>query len=102
MVSFEGFAAYARLDDAVLEVNSEAMTAQLCLDAAIAHAKSAGVPTDKLNGENNAKYELYIYAIALHYYDNRGFISPGNSYAGDEYTKRMMQAMRVELAAEGW
>lgn len=102
MVSYEGFTAYARLDDAVLAEGGEAMTAQLCLDAAISHARSAGIPTDKLDGENNAKYELYIYAIALHYYDNRGFATSSSSYSADEYTKRMMQAMRVELASEGW
>ena len=82
--------------------DGESGTAELCLRAAIDHARSAGIPVDRLNEENNAKYELYIYAIALHWFDNRGFSPPSQAYAGDEYTRRMMAQMRVELESEGW
>lgn len=100
-VSFEGFCAYGRIDVPTLDDGSEAFTAQLCLQAALDHAESAGIPVKRLTAENNAKFELYIYALALHWFDNRGFEASSQTFAGDEYTKRLMTRMRVELAAEG-
>lgn len=100
-VVLEGFYSYARISPSAQDEDGEAFTAQLCLQAALDHAKSAGIPVDRLTEENNAKFELYIYALALHWFDNRGFQSTSQSFAGDEYTKRLMTRMRVELAAEG-
>lgn len=100
-VSFDGFCAYGRISVPALEEDGESFAAQLCLTAALDHAKSAGIDVDRLTAENNAKFELYIYALALHWFDNRGFQSVSQTFAGDEYTKRIMTRMRVELAAEG-
>lgn len=100
-VSFEGFCAYGRISVPALEEDGEAFAAQLCLSAALDHAKSAGIPVDRLTETNNAKFELYIYALALHWFDNRGFESSSQTFAGDDYTKRVMTRMRVELAVEG-
>ena len=98
-VSFEGFCAYGRLGALALAEDGESFSAQLCLQAALDHAKSAGIRVEEM--QNSAKFELYIYALALHWYDNRGFTNSGQTFAGDEYTKRLMARMRVELAAEG-
>lgn len=100
-VSLEGFCAYARIGTPAAEEDGEAFAAQLCLSAALDHAKSAGIDVDTLEQNNNAKFELYIYALALHWFDNRGFQSSSQTFAGDDYTKRVMTRMRVELAAEG-
>lgn len=100
-VNFAGFVAYGRIPAAALDEDGEALVAELCLRAAVSHANSAGIPTDKLDAADNGKYELYIYALALHFYDNRGFLSSTQSYAGDEYTKRIMRQMRKELELEG-
>lgn len=93
-VSLTGFKSYARImpDD-----TDE--TAELCLAAAQQHAHDAGIP-DSLNGD--AKYNLYIYALALHYYDNRGFTPSSQAFAVDEYTQRMMAKFRIELGARGY
>ena len=99
-VSFEGFCAYGRLSVSALEEDGETFSAQLCLDAALSHAKSAGINVDRLTIENNAKFELYIYALALHYFDNRGF-QPVSQSVSDDYTKRTMARMRRELEVEG-
>ncbi len=90
-VSLTGFKSYARImpDD-----TDE--TAELCLAAAQQHAHDAGIP-DSLNGD--AKYNLYIYALALHYYDNRGFSPVINA---DNYTAQMMAKFRIELEARGY
>lgn len=95
-VTLEGFAAYARLNPD----SAGDPTAQLCLDAAQAHAAEVGIPSAAL--ADNAKYMLFIYALALHYYDNRGFLPSSQAYAVDEYTRRMMTKFRMELASEGW
>lgn len=102
MLSFDGFRAYARIDDPAFEESGEAETALLCYNAAIADAKSCGIPVEKLIEEENAKLELYIYALAGHYFDNRNFMSSTQSYTGDQYTQRMMTRMQIELGAEGW
>lgn len=100
-LSLRGFCAYARISPIEYGDDAETAVAELCLQAAIDHAKSAGIPVDKLEETGNAKLELYIYALALHFFDNRGFLSNAPSYAGNEYTKQLMTKMRVELAAEG-
>lgn len=98
MINLKGFMSYARIPpDSDPEENE---IASLCLYAAVDHAKSAGIPTEKLDATGSAKYELYIYALALHYFDNRGFSSSTQAYAADEYTKRMMRQMRRELESE--
>lgn len=74
-VTFEGFSAYARLGDPQLVDDSERLTAELCLRAAMDHARGTGIPADKLDEEDNAKFELYIYAMASHWFDNRAFNS---------------------------
>lgn len=100
MVSLRGFLSYARIPPD--SETGENETAELCLSAAVEHAREAGIPTEKLDTAGNAKYELYIYALALHYFDNRGFLSSTQAYAADEYTKRMMRQMRRELESEGY
>lgn len=49
--------------------------ATLCLGAAKKALKNAGVP-DGLDGSED--YDLCVCMLALHYYDNRGVISPVN------------------------
>lgn len=102
MLNFKGFCAYAKLDQATLAVEEEARSANLCYDAAIAAAKGCGIPVDKLDAADNRLLELYIYALAGHYYDNRNFQSSVQSYTGDQYTQRMMTRMRIALESEGW
>lgn len=66
---------------------------KLCYDAAVQSAKDAGIP-DYLFTADDKKLTLYVYALAAHYYDNRGFMAVG---AQDDYTKRMMTKMCFEL-----
>jgi uncharacterized phage protein (predicted DNA packaging) len=93
MVSINGFKKYARLMP-----DEDTETAELCLAAAKQHAHDAGIP-DSLDTDGDAKYALYIYALAAHYYDNRAMMPSSQAYAVDEYTQRMMTKFRVELAA---
>lgn len=100
-LGLKGFCAYGRISAEEYGDEAELAVAELCLQAAVDHAKSAGIPVTRLDSEGNAKLELYIYALALHYFDNRGFIATDLSYSGNEYTERLMKKMRLELAAEG-
>lgn len=102
MLSFEDFRAYARIDDPSFDESGEAAAALLCYNAAIASAKGYGIPVERLEQEDNAKLELFIYALAGHFYDNRNFTSSTQSYTGDQYTQRMMTRMQIELESEGW
>ena len=102
MVSLKGFLDYGRIFPDAAEEDGESAVAELCLRAARDHARESGIPVDLLEERDNAKYELYIYALALHYFDNRGFLSTTQAYAADEYTKRMMTRMRKELESEGY
>lgn len=102
MVSFDGFCAYARLGEPQLVDESERFAAELCLRAAKDHARGTGIPADRLDMEGNAKYELYIYAMAAHWYDNRAFTSSEQSFAADEYIKREMRKMHIELKERGF
>lgn len=101
-VTFEGFSAYARLGDPQLVDDSERFTAELCLRAAMDHARGTGIPADKLDEEDNAKFELYIYAMASHWFDNRAFNSSEQSFSADEYIKREMRKMHIELKERGF
>ena len=42
---------------------------QMCLDAAVAYLKGAGVQQPETE---NALYDLAVYMLAVHWYDNRG------------------------------
>lgn len=102
MLNFLGFMAYARLDDVCLAEPGEEQTAMLCYEAAVDQARGCGIPVEKLETDGNRMLELYIYALAGHYYDNRNFVSNVQSYTGDQYTQRMMTRMRLALESEGW
>lgn len=68
MASLDMFKSYGELGDECNEV-----VANLCLNAAGKAMQNAGVP-DGLDGD--ADYDLCQCMLALHYYDNRGVISP--------------------------
>lgn len=95
-VSLSGFKTYAR----IMPDNTDE-TAALCFAAAQQHALDAGIPA-RLNIDGDAKYALYIYALAAHYYDNRGMMPTSQAYAVDEYARRMMAKFRLELEARGY
>lgn len=96
MVTLAGFKKYARIMP-----DEDTEVAGLCVDAARQHARDVGIP-DSLDAAGDAKYTLYIYALAAHYYDNRGMTPSSQAFAVDEYTRRMMSKIRVELAARGY
>jgi hypothetical protein len=98
-IRFEDFAAYARLSDADLEEPGERLTAELCYEAAIDSARSCGIPVDTLE---NRKMELYIYALALYEFDNRGFSLLNTSLAAQQNREKKMTQMKLELELEGW
>ena len=52
--------------------------AELCLEAAKASAKSAGIP----EYEDNKRYDLFICALAGCWYDNRNFAFIGSGNRG--------------------
>lgn len=88
MASLADFKHYARL----LPDDSDPV-ASVCFSAAIQSARDAGIP-DFLNTIGDAKYNLYIYALALYWYENRGFMPIG---AQNEETRKIMNQMRIEL-----
>lgn len=66
----------------------------LYLDAAKAKAKAAGIPDFK----NNAQYDLFLYALAAMYHDNRGMAFSGAYQAAAEETaKKMIDGFVLEL-----
>ncbi|MBC8531750.1 head-tail connector protein [Gehongia tenuis] len=68
--------------------------ARICLDAAIAKARVAGIPAL----QNNAQYDLFIYALAAYYYDNRGLTVSGSYKTGTtEAAQKMIDAFVLEL-----
>ena len=97
--TFHGFLAYARLTEDNLEEAGESETARLCYRAAMDAARSCGIPVDTIE---NAKMELYIYALALHKFDNRGFQPITTSLVSEQYRQRKMTQWKIELEAEGW
>ena len=102
MVNANDFVAYARLDISPAEDGSIG----LCLEAAVSFARIAGIPPLK----DCDLYDLFVYALALSYYDNRGF-SPGVSVNANVQTswvqqqttalKLMLEYGAVEPAEEG-
>lgn len=67
---------------------------KIFMDAAIQSATDAGIP----ELENNAKYDLFIYALASNYYDNRAFGYSGTYQAAAETNARnMCNAFVLEL-----
>ena len=68
MADLAMFKSYGELGDECNEV-----AASLCLNAAGKALQNAGVP-DGLDGD--ADYDLCHCMLALHYYDNRGVVSP--------------------------
>lgn len=67
---------------------------QLYLDAARAKAKAAGIPDFK----KNAQYDLFIYALAAMYHDNKGMAFSGAYQAtAEETAKKMIDGFVLEL-----
>ena len=65
----------------------------LYLDAAKAKAKAAGIPD-----LNNAQYDLFLYALAAMYHDNRGMAFSGAYQAtAEETAKKMIDGFVLEL-----
>ena len=94
MASLGDFKQYARLppDD------SSDKTAEVCFEAATQAAQDAGIP-EFLKLDNDAKYNLYVYALALYWYENRGFMPVGAH--NDETRKIMTQnACGIEISAQ--
>lgn len=89
MADIAGFKNYARLplDD------PDDQAAEICFNAALQSSADAGIP-EFLRLANDAKYDLYIYALALYWYENRGFMPIG---AHNDETRRIMSQMRIEL-----
>lgn len=89
MASLGDFKQYARLplDD------PDDKAAEVCFEAATQAAQDAGIP-EFLKLDNDAKYNLYVYALALYWYENRGFMPVG---AHNDETRKIMTQMRVEL-----
>lgn len=93
MANLEGFINYARImpDD-------EETTAALCFESACAHAKdAAGIPQEVIDSGNDPKLDMYIYALALFNYDNRGFTPMSQSWSTNEFMNKQMIKMRNEL-----
>lgn len=64
------------------------------INAAKAKAKAAGVREFK----NNAHYDLFIYELAAHYYDNRGLSVSGSYQAtAEETARKICNAYVLEL-----
>ena len=91
-VSTEGFAGYLGASPD----NGENL--QMYLDAAKSKARSAGVPDFR----NNAQYDLFIYALAGMYYDNRS-MTFGGTYAAsaEESAQRMINGFVLSLRHAG-
>lgn len=73
-----------------------------CLDlylaAAHSKARTAGIPMY----QNNAQYDLFIYALAAMYYENRGMAFSGSYQAtAEENATRMINSFVLELRHAG-
>lgn len=90
MLNFEGFCDYAKIADTTDK------TAQLCFDAAVQAARDAGIP-GWLFEDGHPVLELYVYALALHWYDNRGFTPIVTLETLDEYSLRTLNSMVCAL-----
>lgn len=88
MPSIEGFRAYARLDD-------DEPIADACYAAAIGYGEAAGIP----EMSDEPLYDMFVYAVALHFYDNRGF-SPAmniNANAQNDFVDRWITKLKIQL-----
>lgn len=66
----------------------------LWLNAAKSEARTAGIP----DFENNAQYDLFIYALAAWYYDNRGLQVSGSYQAtARETMQKIKDAFVLQL-----
>ena len=66
----------------------------LYLNAAKEKAKTAGIPDFQLN----AQYDLFLYALAAMYHDNRGMAFSGAYQAtAEETAKKMIDGFVLEL-----
>lgn len=100
--TFDGFCKYARLSAPQLSDEAERRTAELCFRAAVDHARGTGISADSLDAEDNAKYELYVYSMAAHWFDARGFIPLEHTLAADAYIQREIAKMHIELKNRGF
>lgn len=85
MPSIEGFRAYARL----MPDDEDPIIGE-CYHAAVQHAHDAGIPDSLFEGSGDPKLNLYVYALAAHWYDKRSFETDG-------YVKSAAVRMRREL-----
>lgn len=90
MATLEGFCAYAAITP-----DDDRTVARMCYEAALQHALDVGVDAASL--AENEKCSLYIYALALQLYENRGMAESSSAYAADEATRRIKAALRMEL-----
>lgn len=93
MLEFDSFLKYAHVSTDDKELVD---TAYVCYEAAMRAAEDSGISRTVIN--ESPKCALYIYALALHYYENRGFMPVETS---DKYRKEMMTQMRIELKYSG-
>ena len=71
---------------------------QIYLNTAKSKARAAGIP----NYKNNAQYDMFIYALAAMYYDNRGFTFGGTyQQAVEENARKMINSFVLELRHSG-
>lgn len=71
---------------------------ELYLSAARAKARAADVPEYR----NNAQYDLFIYALAAMYYDNRGMAYSGAYQAtAEENARKIINSFVLELRHAG-
>lgn len=84
MVNIDSFQAYIR-------DTSDTEIARLCLDAAKQKAASADVKEPE---DDNAHYELFIYALAAYWYDNRGLVDIGGD---SQAVQNMINTFVLEL-----
>lgn len=56
---------------AVVDPNEDSRVLEGCMAAAIQYFENAGVPAP---AQNSPLYDIGIYQLAVHYYDNRGAV----------------------------
>ena len=70
----------------------------LCMNTAIAYHKAAGVPD---NAQSDSMYDLSVYLLAGHYYDNRSQIGEGMAAAVPPGVVSCIQLMKGTAKTEG-
>ena len=85
MVTLEGLRDFLALPEA----EREDRVLDQCLAAARSKARTAGVP----DLHDNAQYDLFLYALAAMYYDNRGMGQIG----AEDAAQRMINSFVLEL-----